>query len=124
MKTTDEIKADAATCLTKPPHAMCDRFDLNKKCKGDCSYVIKELYDLVLHYESRLAQVERERDAAVADLKDSGDCRYCKNLDLSDNCGFGNCCTCENDKCPCCKCDRKNDHFEWRGVCAENTKED
>ena len=69
MKTPEEIKADAATCLTKPPHAMCDRFDLNKKCKGDCSYVIKELYDLVLHYESRLAQVERERDAAVADLE-------------------------------------------------------
>lgn len=68
MKTPDEIKADAATCITKPPHAMCDRFDLNKKCKGDCGYVIKELYDLVLHYESRLAQVERERDAAVEDL--------------------------------------------------------
>ncbi len=119
-KTPDEIKADAATCLTKPPHAMCDRFDLNKKCKGDCGYVIKELYDLVLHYESRLAQVERERDAALSEWKrtkmdSEGMCWTCKHGFITD---IGNC------RCispvPC----DEGENWQWRGVCDENTKED
>ena len=121
MKTPEEIKEDAATCLTKPPNAMCDRFDLNKKCKGDCSYVIKELYGLVLHYESRLAQVERERDAAVADLKDCADghCIHCKSINLATECDFnGECYVCLNDDCPC---HESNCQWQWRGVCEENT---
>ena len=85
-KTPEEIKADAAICLTKPPHSMCDRFDLNKKCKGDCGYVIKELYDLVLHYESHLAQVERERDAALDTLHDI--CSFCKGRCLEISGGY------------------------------------
>lgn len=113
MKTPDEIKADAATCLTKPPNAMCDRFDLNKKCKGDCGYVIKELYDLVLHYESRLARVERERDAAVEDLSVSKFCALCEEDANTQEYGSDRCHACLN------KC-----NWRWRGVCAENTKED
>ena len=114
MKTPEEIKADAATCLTKPPHAMCDRFDLNQKCKGDCSYVIKELYDLVLHYESRLAQAERERDAAVEDIErffvSPEVCmhyKYCQSVtdDPSHGClGPMDCMDCK-----------------YRGLCEENT---
>lgn len=111
MKTPEEIKADAATCLTKPPHAMCDRFDLNKKCKGDCSYVIKELYDLVLHYESRLAQVERERDAAVFDIHT-----------VLHNRGIDADCMMCNMKKP--ECNWECEKAEWRGVCPENAKED
>lgn len=115
MKTPEEIKADAATCITKPPHAMCDRFDLNKKCKGDCGYVIKELYDLVLHYESRLAQVERERDALMESVK--GCC---------ETCAFVGDCT-KHDPDPTSTgawwyddCEE----WQWRGVCPENTKEE
>lgn len=112
MKTPEEIKSDAATCLTLPPHAMCDRFELNKKCKGDCRYVIKELYDLVLHYESRLAQVERERDAAVEALDEIRQCKFCKHY------------TKKLWEEPCLSCDlQRKTNYEWRGVCAENTKE-
>ena len=74
--------------------------------------------------ESRLAQVERERDAAVADLKDDGDCYYCKNRDLAAQCDFGSCIDCGNEECPCFRCDRMKNHFEWRGVCPKNTKEE
>lgn len=111
MKTPAEIKADAATCMTLPPHAMCDRFDLNKKCKGDCHYVIKELYNLVLQLEDSLAQVERERDALMKDFKTciskpQKACRLCKN----------------RNKPICSECERW-DLFDWIGVCEENTKE-
>lgn len=122
MKSPDEIKK-GLFCCWEDGCATCP-YDDDCTMEANFEQLAKDALAYIQQLESRLAQVERERDAAVADLKDSGDCRYCKNLDLSDNCGFGNCCTCENDKCPCCKCDRKNDHFEWRGICAENTKED
>lgn len=116
MKTPEEIKADAATCLTKPPHAMCDRFDLNKKCKGDCRYIIKELYDLVLQLESSLAQVELERDAAIVDMRSMAVediCNLCARIDE----GY-------IPMPPHCKYADDGDCFRWRGVCEENTKED
>lgn len=59
--------------------------------------------------ESRLAQVERERDAAVNDLNKA------MLLDEAEFCTF-----CKNIKKPYChSCE-----FEWRGVCEENTKEE
>lgn len=115
MKTPEEIKADAATCLTRPPNSECNRFALYPECKGDCRYVIKELYDLVLHYESRLAQAERERDAAIKDIP--RECGYCKHCRYAGGIPF------------CFKKDCKNisginTGFEWRGVCPEIPKED
>lgn len=60
--------------------------------------------------ESRLAQVERERDAAVRDLEEVTtrvsswhiDCDYCKDK--------------EKPICESC-------NWQWRGICAENTHE-
>lgn len=106
MKTPEEIKKDAETCLTLPPKAVCNRLELYKDCGGDCRYVIKELYDLVLHYESRLAQVVRERDAMKHDLL-RDPCEVCKHDE-----------TYLND---CHTLDRCN--WEWRGVCEANTEE-
>lgn len=63
--------------------------------------------------ESRLAQVERERDAAVADMH-----MAFRKCDV--------CCTCkyedgESNDCMDCigTC-----NWQWRGVCEENTKEE
>lgn len=57
---------------------------------------------------SSLAQVERERDAAVFDLAHSVDaCCVCKLI--------GKECQEQNGLDGCC--------FQWRGVCTENTKE-
>lgn len=62
--------------------------------------------------ESRLAQVERERDAAVRDICILSDaCTVCTHgHSLKNDCKelFG------YDRCG----------FEWRGVCEENTKEE
>ena len=115
MKTPDEIKKDAATCLTLPPKAACNRLELYKDCGGDCRYVIKELYDLVLQLESRLAQVERERDAAVMDMEALA-INYESNF-VCDFCGGTPPLICEQCKIDYCG-------FKWRGVCAENTKEE
>jgi hypothetical protein len=78
--------------------------------KAICDYA-EGLLGSVEQLESRLAQVERERDAAVYDIAKLvkrlgyGPCRYCrKTYDTNDA------------TCSICV-------FEWRGVCEENTKE-
>ena len=111
MKTPEEIKKDAETCMNHPHTYSCNSCRLYGECHGIAEHIIKELYDLVVSYESRLAQVERERDAAVRDLEELTtrvsslhlDCDYCKDK--------------EKPICNNCK-------WEWRGVCAENSKEE
>lgn len=66
--------------------------------------------DEALKLESRLAQVERERDAMLLDMQRYSMCGACKHfVDVK--------------KCPMYDdCDyAKVGHFEWRGVCEENT---
>lgn len=61
--------------------------------------------------EDRLAQAERERDAAVKDARLGtmcDTCRYNANPPLSD---------------PCMSCGELYPFWEWRGVCEENSKE-
>ena len=74
---------------------------LNRTISSTAQKGIREL-------ESRLAQVERERDAALHDfLRDP--CEVCKHGETAlDDC---------NSLHTQCK-------FEWRGVCPENTKEE
>lgn len=64
----------------------------------------------VVVLESRLAQVEKERDAAVADLDTALNNVAVMNLD----CNF-----CKYKDRPVCE----SCEWEWRGVCPENTKE-
>ena len=61
--------------------------------------------------ESRLAQAERERDAAVADCSrfPCATCSDKENGDLCHNCNV--------------RKDTTRTNYEWRGVCPENTKE-
>ena len=64
----------------------------------------------------RLAQVERERDAAVKSMRLVRLCENCKHVDKP----------CESYPCSSCSMDRerRKPNWEWRGVCEENTKED
>lgn len=114
MKPSEDIKKDAATCLTLPPKAACNRLELYKDCGGDCRYVIKELYDLVIRYESRLSQVERENEAMLHDMTVLA-INYESNF-VCDFCGGNSPLLCEQCKIDYCG-------FKWRGVCAENTEE-
>ena len=97
---------------------------VSKALCGKENATVDELLQAVDQLKSRLAQVERERDAALNDLKDDGDCYYCKHRDLCSQCYLGVCVGCDKEECPCCNCDRMNNNYEWRGVCPENTKEE
>lgn len=79
--------------------------DHAEKVTRECAKSITENLDKL---QSRLAQVERERDAAVADLRIYAGCKACKFGDLK----FPN---------DCMDCIRMC-NWQWRGVCPENTK--
>lgn len=109
MKTPEEnkcgmecIRTNVKRICVKPEKGQCHR----------CEQLVSESLARIQQLESRLAQVEKERDAAIHDLH-----RYCS--------------TCKHDprkefnKMPCKLCmDNKIDGYEWRGVCAENSKEE
>ena len=81
---------------------------VSKALCGKKNATLNEVLTAVNQLKSRLAQVERERDAAVRDLEElTGrvssfhlDCDYCK----------------DKDKPVCRKCE-----WKWRGVCEENS---
>ena len=109
MKTPD-YSGCALECIRSNKERECI-----KTIKGVCPYcesVAGEANERIQQLESRLAQVERERDAAVADCS-RFPCATCSdkaNGDLCHNCNV--------------RKDTTRTNHEWRGVCAENTKED
>ena len=72
-----------------------------------------------LKMEECVHQLEAERDAAVADLREADiiECEHCKHYrEYDSECGC-ECQTCAID-CACVDC-YKNSHWEWRGVQKE-----
>lgn len=94
---------------------------------------LEQKHTVTLRYiqqlESRLAQAERERDAAVADLKEATEsgsvCTGCKHdTDFDRPCEQADF-DCKQCIQPCkCKTCERNSNYEWRGPCPENTKEE
>ena len=115
MKTPDERKeflqklrlaaSEADDLLTS-----CDASDLLDGLEVSRDFMF-EAACLIEQLESRLAQVERERDAAVADLKLVRCCGTCINNE-------GGCTT------ECYIVSGTLTGWQWRGVCEENTKEE
>lgn len=103
MKTPEEIKSWLNGCKYKS-ESECGECSLIDQCETNATVLA-----YIEQLESRLAQVERERDAAVDDLYPS--CELCK-YDHK-----------KSDEEPCATCGHGM-HWEWRGVCAENTKEE
>lgn len=121
MRTPEVIKKGLECCVAKPNGLTvkdcdieCPYFHEGVFCKnalhGDVKRIIQQL-------ESRLAQTERERDAAVSDISRASAflCRACRKNNWP-NCGAGRNNLEPDDVIGC-------DDFEWRGVCDENTKE-
>lgn len=118
-KTPEEVKKGLVCCASKDDCVGVCPYEGINLCRD---FLMKHAKCLIEQLESRLAQAERERDAAVADLIDASDCHYCQRKDLPKQCGRGYCSDCDNEKCPCYDCTPKNNNFIWRGVCAENTE--
>ena len=124
MRTPDEIKIWLATEIAVHYHMPNPEPRLTPKEFMFLEDMHGETLKYIERLETRLAQVERERDAAVADLEDAvdGHCCHCKNINLAAECDFnGECYACLNEECPC---HERNCHWEWRGVCPDNTVED
>lgn len=109
-KTPDEIKKGLECCSNTTVESC-----------GECPYHTKEDYSAVciVHLtkdaKALLAQVERERDAAVHDMENyAGYGAICKHFD--------NDCPHIVEGCPLWPSDCES--YEWRGVCEENTKEE
>lgn len=111
MKTPEQALRGFVRCFSPFVElrcAFCPYLDM-KDCKN---VMIQDVYNHIQQLESRLAQVERERDAAVDDAKLGTACDTCwynENPSLSK---------------PCTDCGGGFPMWQWRGVCAENTKED
>lgn len=121
MKTPEEIKKGLECCgVLDGDCENCPYDDGKQLACADRSR--KDAIAYIIHLESRLAQVERERDALMYDLKmsDMIDCVACKHQTSMPQCEF-DCVDCK-EQCICNNC-RNNNHWEWRGICAENTKE-
>ena len=137
MKTPDEIKkglelcsnGDMRECLKCPYpigfecfenpmkdalayiHQLEEGIDRAAQLVQSANELIKER---LKEMESRLAHVERERDAAVEDLKGSSWCEDCRHYKAY----------AKKEPCKTCLKNNMKTLWQWRGVCPENTKED
>ena len=109
MKTPDEIKKGLRRCEDK---SQCDWCSLIRECEED-----EAALAYIIQLEQSLAQVESERDALKQDICEGIGCATCKHCDK------------DYKEQPCVLCSEYRGRFgalkwEWRGVCAENTKEE
>lgn len=120
-KTPEEIKK-GLFCCWEDGCATCP-YDDYCTMEAHFEQLAKDSLDYINQLESRLAQVERERDALLHDLRraDYVDCYACKHKNSDYDCDV-DCTNCLNP-CTCNSC-HHNNKWEWRGVCEENTKED
>lgn len=84
---------------------------VSKALCGKENATLEEILQAASQVKSRLAQAERERDAAIADLKLYAGCKVCKHGDFK----FTS---------ECMDCSYDNNNWQWRGVCPKNTKEE
>ena len=115
MKTPDKnkcglecIRTNVERVCVKPEKGQCPR----------CEQLVGESLDRIQQLEAELAEVEKERDAAIRDIPRV--CGYCKWYEITNNR-----CTPDHDcKNPngCLNISGINTGWQWRGVCAENTE--
>lgn len=116
MKTPDEIKKGLALHRsTLGCDNICPYDGWNAETGSCIQRLMKDTVEYIEHLETRLAQVERERDALMESVK--GCC---------ETCAFVGDCT-KHDPDPTSTgawwyddCEE----WQWRGVCPENTKEE
>lgn len=105
---------DAAALID---HLLTIYSQVSKALCGKENADLEELLQAVSQVKNRLAQVERERDAALSEWKrtkmdSEGMCWTCKHGFITD---IGSC------RCispvPC----DEGENWEWRGLCEENT---
>ncbi len=115
MKTSEEIKkglehCEKEMCKKCPYEADCNMEDAFTVLSFDAIALIQQLEAENAELLEKVKQLERERDAAVADLATIHKCEPCKHR-TSNSYISNECLDCVNF------C-----NFEWRGPCEENTE--
>lgn len=102
--TEDVKRAIAALCANRRNgFLMVGGAEYSVKC-SDIAMMLERL-------TVELEQVKRERDAAIYDLTEHGqNCHTCRHYDKTVN----------DDPCSNCRGGYIEEHWQWRGVCAEN----
>lgn len=111
-RTPEEIKKGLECCM----------FDSEGLCNCDeCPYVDDGCIYEMLNKDAiaYIRQLERERDAAVEQLKAVDvssyfECAHCKHEELCDL-PVWPCNDCDNEECPCHTCS-DGSNWQWRGV--------
>jgi hypothetical protein len=128
MKTPDEIKKGLEVCSDALETSNCPNCPYYKvsgcadKVLVDARALIQQLEakdaekdQRIAELEQELSAVKQERDAALADLDNLNQCYICAHVDCW-------------DEEPCFSCIHRDfidnfvSHFEWRGICPENTE--
>lgn len=104
-RTPEEIRNGLRQC---GKNTWCDGPDCPYYEIYEChTYIAKDALALINQLLEDKKQLERERDAAVEQLR--GQCEYCANVR---DCGR---CEEDCDECPCDMCYR-GDNWQWCGV--------
>lgn len=116
MKTPEEIKKGleccGGDCFNGNEYCPYDKDDLRENISC-IQWLAKDALAYIEELEQRLAQAERERDAMLLDMQRYSMCGACKHFVDGKKCPM-------YDDCDYAKVGR----FVWRGICAENTKDD
>ena len=116
MKTPEEIKKGLEGCGGLD--GDCENCPYDEQTIYCNDRLMRDALAYIQQLESRLAQAERERDAAVYDLSDS--CQKCKFVRKTFDVSPCEDCFQRDGKYPWSPMVRTK--FEWRGVCpGENT---
>lgn len=129
MKTPNEIKQGlkfciAGSCVPYCKYGKLEDCGVGQKLIEDTLTYIEQLEakdvkqaQRIAELEQELAAVERERNAAVADIKTSQRCSLCIHCPKDDECetSLFLCMECDKVGCVCRECFH-GEKLEWRGV--------
>ena len=121
MKTPDEIKKGLECCT----HGICNNCPYaadgctSNREKIDALEYIQHLENHIGELTEKVAQLEKERNALLADLRDADmlECVHCAHyVPVGAQCkGEGDCLECDYKNCACNGC-YGNSNWKWRGV--------
>ena len=125
MKTPEEIKRGLEACGSDECHGHhtdCPYEDdllCTMHICGDARAYIQQLENHIGEFTENVAQLEKERNALLADLRDADmlECAHCAHyIPVGAQCeGEGDCLECDYKNCACNGC-WGNSNWEWRGV--------
>ena len=125
MKTQDEIKKGLNICgydqcsYDCPYLDNCHMDDVISELASDALEYIQQLENHIGELTEKVAQLEKERNALLADLRDADmlECAHCAHyVHVGAQCeGEGDCLECDYKNCACNGC-WDNSNWKWRGV--------